>query len=320
MRIAVFGAGAVGSHLAARLAHAGHTISVVMRGEHLAAVATNGLLLQSGDERIAARVTATDDAADLGAQDLVLVTLKAQAQPAAAEAIAGLMGPDTLVIFAQNGIPWWFAGELGAADLRFLDPDGRLSRHIGRARVLGGVVTSANTLMRPGVVVSDPPRPPQLVIGACESKVETRLADVRRALNAAGIGSPDIADIRSEIWRKLALNLSASSLALLTGRRSSVVREDAAVGEVARAILAEIAAVAGAAGYDLSDMTADTDAILSRAPPRFPSLLQDRLAGKPIEFDSLFRAPQAIARAMGVATPTFDVIAALAGALGGDTR
>jgi 2-dehydropantoate 2-reductase len=321
MRIAVFGAGAVGSHLAVRLGFAGHEVSVVARGAQLTAIAANGLTLEAGAERLIHRPNVSADPRDLGQQQLVLVTLKAYAQPGAADAIAALLGPDTPVVFVQNGIPWWLPlspppprGN-GWPDLGFLDPGGRLERAVGRGRVLGGVVTSANAIVSPGVVRADPPRPPRLVIGEIDGKPSERVATWRDILSRAGIESPPVPHIVGEIWRKLVLNLSASSLALLTERHSSVVREDAAIGALSRQMIGEIVAVARSCGIDLAAMAADPGTILAQAPDRQPSLLQDRQAGRPLEYDSLFRAPQSLARARGVATPVLDVVTALVGAL-----
>ncbi|MGV3650235.1 MAG: ketopantoate reductase family protein, partial [Devosia sp.] len=259
------------------------------------------------------------DAADLGTHDAGLVTLKAHAQPAAASAIAALLKPEAPAIFVQNGIPWWLPLAPSSAapwpDLGFLDPQGELRQQIG-TNAMGGVVTSANSLVAPGIVHADPPRPPRLVIGEIDGRLSKRVKRLRDAFIEAGIQSPQTTDITVEIWRKLVLNLSASSLALLTERHSSVVREDPAIGALSRALIAEICAIAASCGADLSDMPPRAEALLAQAPAREPSLLQDRRAGRPLEVDSLFRAPLVLAQARGVDTPVFSVIAALAMALG----
>lgn len=328
MRIAIFGAGAVGCHLAVRLGRAGHDVSVVARGTQQSAIARDGLMLESGDERLSFSPRVSDIAAELGPQDAVLVTLKAYAQPAAAQAIGDLLGAETPVVFVQNGIPWWLplapvpvSGATGATlplpwpDLEYLDPHGELRAVIGGTRVLGGVVTSANSIIAPGIVRADPPRRPRLAIGEIDGGKTARIDELRQVLEGAGIESPPVSDITSEMWRKLVLNLSASSLALLTERHSSVVREEPAIGTLSRAIITEIEAVAMACGADLGNMAARAEQILSQAPDRQPSLLQDRIAGRTLEVDSLFRAPQSIARARGVETPVFDVVVALVSAL-----
>ena len=326
MRITIFGAGAVGCHFAVRLGLGGNEVSVVVRGAQLAAITRSGLTLEFGAETLRFSAKASDNAAELGKQDLVIVTLKAHAQPAAAKAIRELLATDTPVIFAQNGIPWWLphacanrtAGTTKVGtwpDLGFLDPDGELLSQVGLARTLGGVVTSANSIVAPGIVRADPPRRPQLAIGEIHGARSARVDRIRAVLEDSGIGSPAVADISSEIWGKLVRNLSASSLALLTERNSSIVQEDAAVGDISSALIAEIESIAQAGGFDTGGMSARAIELLKQAPSRFPSLLQDRLAGRRLETDSLFKAPQTMARALGVKTPVFDIITALVIAL-----
>ncbi|SFZ82495.1 2-dehydropantoate 2-reductase [Devosia enhydra] len=323
MRIAVFGAGAVGSHLALRLGFAGHDVAVVARGAQREAIARNGIVLHYGEERLRFAPRVSDTVTDLGTHDAVLVTLKAYAQPAAARSIAALLAPGAPAIFVQNGTPWWLPLSPSPAgpwpDLGFLDPEGELRWHIGSS-AMGGVVTSANSLMAPGIIHADPPRPPRLVIGEIDGRASERVARLREVFIDTGIQSPQADDIVGEIWRKLVLNLSASSLALLTERHSSVVREDPAIGALSRALIAEICAIAASCGADLSDLPPRADALLAQAPDREPSLLQDRRAGRMLEVDSLFRAPLALARAREVHTPVFSVIAALAMALGDGRR
>ena len=157
MRICVFGAGAVGSHFAVRLALAGHDVSCVMRGAHLDAVKANGLTLRVGNGEFKAKVSASSDPAALGRQDAVICTLKATGLPSLAEGLQPLLGEETAVVFAQNGVPWWY--DIGLAprhppvpDLAFLDPGGRLRAAIPKQLIVGGVVFSSNEVVAPGVV------------------------------------------------------------------------------------------------------------------------------------------------------------------------
>src|ERR1700724_1094308 len=160
MRICIFGAGAVGSHFAVRLALSGHAVSCVMRGPHLKAVKANGLRLRGGDAEFSTKVKASDDPAALGPQDLVVSTLKATGLSSLVTGLPPLLHDDTAVVFAQNGIPWWYDLGLPAdhpppPDLGFLDPGGRLRAAVSRGRVIGGVIFSANEIVEPGIVVNN---------------------------------------------------------------------------------------------------------------------------------------------------------------------
>src|SRR3954468_5631732 len=162
MRICVFGAGAIGGNFAARLAAAGNEVSVVARGAHLEAIRAKGLTLIAGDKKIVAKVRASDKPSELGRQDAVISTLKATGLAALAESVGPLLGPDTPVVFAQNGIPWWYGHGLAksrppAPDLSRLAPGGALAKAVGLHRTLGGAITSPNHVVEPGVVVHEQP-------------------------------------------------------------------------------------------------------------------------------------------------------------------
>ena len=235
MRICVFGAGAVGSHFAVRLALAGHDVSCVMRGAHLDAVKANGLTLRVGNGEFKAKVSASSDPAALGRQDAVICTLKATGLPSLAEGLQPLLGEDTAVVFAQNGVPWWY--DIGLSpkhppvpDLAFLDPGGRLRAAIPKPLIVGGVVFSSNEVVAPGVVANLSPERNRLLIGECDDRASERVARLRAALNEASIDSPEVTQIRETIWSKLLTNMSMSVLCLLTGQTARAVRDDPASG------------------------------------------------------------------------------------------
>jgi 2-dehydropantoate 2-reductase len=306
MKICVYGAGAVGGHVAARLAAAGNEVSVVARGAHLAAIRKNGLKLIRGDETIVSRVSSSEKPADLGAQDFVLVTLKANVLGAFAEACAPLLGPRTAVAFVQNGIPWWYAREIER-----LDPGGRLARAISAERILGGVAYSANDVVEPGVVLNHVPNSNMIVIGSA-GKEDGRGEQLRSLLERAGISSPPVEDIRQAIWSKLTVNLGTSTLCTITGANIAEVRSNPRLAELAARLGAEGRAIAAALGVTIE-----------RAPQRpgggqssgmiqhKPSMLQDYERGRPMEIDAQLMAPLALARQKGVPTPTLDLAAAL---------
>src|SRR6201996_2367638 len=312
MRICIFGAGAVGSHFAVRLALAGHEVSCVMRGSHLAAVQANGLSLRVGDKKFNAKVKASSDPAALGPQDLVISTLKATGVAGLANGLVPLLGADTPVIFAQNGIPWWYDIGLSAdhpatPDLSFLDPGGALRAAIPMERIIGGVIYSSNEVIEPGVVANLSPDRNMLVVGECDDRESERIGKLRALLEAAKITSGPVAQIRETIWSKLLTNMSMSVLCVLPGQTARGVRDEPALQDVIPRLLDEANSVARSC--------IPTVKLLSRAgpaPEHKPSILQDYELGRAMEIDVLVRAPAAFARAAGLSTPMLDVIGGLA--------
>ncbi|VIO66580.1 hypothetical protein CI1B_17020 [Bradyrhizobium ivorense] len=312
MRICIFGAGAVGSHFAVRLARAGHEVSCVMRGAHLDAVKADGLTLKVGDTAVTARVKASADPADLGPQDVVISTLKATGIDALAAGLAPLLHGETAIVFAQNGIPWWY--DLGlpqqhpaVPDLGFLDPGGRLRSAVPKERIIGGVIFSSNEVIAPGVVANLSPDRNRLLIGECDDRPSGRIAQLRAALNDAAIESPEVKEIRETIWSKLLTNMSMSVLCLLTGLTARGVRDDPAMQEVIPRLLDEANAIATRYIPAVKRVTRS-----GPAPDHKPSILQDFELGRALEIDVLVRAPAAFARTAGLATPMLDLMAALA--------
>jgi 2-dehydropantoate 2-reductase len=312
MRICVFGAGAVGSHFAVRLAQAGHDVSCVMRGAHLDSVKANGLTLRVGDGEFKAKVAASSDPSVLGPQDAVICTLKATSLSSLAAGLQPLLGDDTAVVFAQNGIPWWY--DIGLSprhppvpDLAFLDPGGRLRAAIPKERIVGGVVFSSNEVVEPGVVANLTPERNRLQIGECDDRRSERVARLRAALNEASIDSPEVTQIRETIWSKLLTNMSMSVLCLLTGQTARAVRDDPDLADIVPRLLDEANSVAQSCFPSVKRVTRS-----GPAPDHKPSILQDYELGRAMEIDVLVRAPAAFARAAGLSTPMLDMMAALA--------
>lgn len=244
MRICIFGAGAVGSHIAVRLARAGHKVSCVMRGAHLEAARANGLKLRVGDSEVSAKVNASGDPAQLGPQDVVISTLKATALPGLVGSIKPLLRDDTAIVFAQNGIPWWYGIGLPPRhptppDISFLDPGGRLRACIPKERIIGGVIFSSNEVIAPGVVHNLTPERNRVLIGECDDRNCERITKLRGIFNDARLESPPVAEIREAIWSKLLTNMSLSVLCLLTGQTARGVRDDQAFAEVIPRMLSE---------------------------------------------------------------------------------
>ncbi|WP_213739213.1 ketopantoate reductase family protein [Bradyrhizobium sp. dw_411] len=312
MRICIFGAGAVGSHLAVRLARAGHDVSCVMRGPHLEAVKARGLTLRAGSTEFSANVTAADEPAKLGPQDLVISTLKATALGSLATGLKPLMRDDTAVVFAQNGIPWWY--DMGLSpdhprppDLAFLDSNGALRSAVSQGRIIGGVIFSSNEVVAPGIVANLTPDRNVLQVGECDDRTTERIDRLRAALEEAGLQSPPVPRIREAIWSKLLTNMSMSVLCLLTGQTARAVREDPALADVVPRLLDEADSIARSCFPDIKRVPRN-----GPAPNHKPSLLQDYELGRAMEIDVLVRAPAAFARSAGLSTPMLDMMAALA--------
>ena len=312
MRICIFGAGAVGSHFAVRLAQAGHEIACVMRGPHLKAVQANGLTLRVGNGETKAKVRASDDPADLGSQDVVISTLKATSVASLAAGLKPLLRENTPVVFAQNGIPWWY--DIGlpkkhppTPDLSFLDPGGALRAAVPKERIIGAVIFSSNEVIAPGVVANLSPERNRLLVGECDDRASERIEELRATLNAAAIESPPIAEIRETIWSKLLTNMSMSVLCLLTGQTARAVRDEPALRDVIPRLLDEANAVGQSCIPEVKRVTRT-----GPAPEHKPSILQDYELGRAMEIDVLVRGPAAFARAAGLATPMLDLIAGLA--------
>ena len=279
---------------------------------HLQAVRANGLTLRAGDTEVSARVNASDDSSALGPQDLVISTLKANALGSLVTGLPPLLRDDTAVVFAQNGIPWWYdlgldAGQPPPPDLGFLDPGGRLRALVAPERIVGGVIFSANEIVAPGIVVNASPERNMLLVGECDDRNSERIAHLRAALDGASITSTPVARIRETIWTKLLTNMSMSVLCLVTGQTARAVRDDADLRDIIPRLLDEANAVAQSCVPGVQRL-----ARTGPAPNHKPSILQDYELGRAMEIDVLVRSPQAFARAAGLSTPMLDMLAGLA--------
>ena len=314
MKTTIFGAGAVGGHLAARLGAAGAEVSAVCRGAQLAAIQERGITLHIGDEQYHAHIRATDRPQTLGKQDLVIVTAKSSVLPQLASSIATLIGPDTSVVFAMNGIPWWYLyrakGRARAPDLSRLDPDGALAREIGHERVIGCMINSANEVIAPGVVKNSPMTKNKFTLGEPDGTVSRRIQAISAWLEAHEIHAPITETIRVEIWDKLLRNLATSPICALTGEPIGVVGRHPELYETSRSLMREGLAVARAHGIDVGDNFQSSYGARPTSPHK-SSMLQDFERNRPPEIDGILTSVQAFARAAGIATPTVDAVTAL---------
>lgn len=318
MRICVYGAGAIGGHIATRLAAAGHAVSLVARGAQLQAVqARGGLLLRMGEEPLFGPMQASEDPAALGPQDVVFVTLKATALGDFARRAGPLFGPETAVVFVQNGIPWWYAQGLGrqrppAPDLSRLDPDGRLRQAVDPARVIGATIYTSNEVIEPGVIQNDSVGANTLIVGEPDDRQTPRIQALRAALQAAGVASPPTPDIRATLWRRLLVNIAGSVVCSIIEQPIGAHQADPAMRALFQRLSAEGAAIAAAHGVDVAQGTVPPGPPHVFPPHHKPSFLQDYERRRPMEVEAILMAPLAFAHAAGIDAPALETVAALA--------
>lgn len=314
MRVCVYGAGAIGGHLAVRFARGGADVSVVARGAHLAAIQRDGLHVEAVDGSHHIKLEASDDPAHLGPQDAVVVTVKAPSLPQVALGIRALLGGDTGVAFVMNGIPWWYfhrlPGKLEGRRLSRIDPEDALWRNVGPERVIGGVVYAASAVTAPGVIEVEQPRS-RVVFGEPDGRVSHRAEALASLLRAGGIMSEVSADIRTEIWNKLINNLAGGTLAVLAGAAPRVVYAEPACVAAGERVMQEAAATAEALGSKPNRDFRQRIGATARLDHK-PSILQDLELGRPMEIDGLFDAPLQLAHLAGIAAPTLELLVALA--------
>ncbi|MBO1079010.1 ketopantoate reductase family protein [Roseomonas haemaphysalidis] len=313
MKICVFGAGAIGGHVATRLALGGADVSVVARGAQRDAIAADGLHVSARDGEHSARPR-VGTPAELGVQDAVIVTVKAPALPQVAEAIGPLLGPDTAVAFVMNGIPWWYfdrhGGALDGRRLPEIDPGDVLRRAVGVERTLGGVVYSACTVTSPGRIrVENAVN--RVILGEPDGSESPRAQAIADVLNKGGMVGEVTTDIRTAVWSKLVTNLAFGPFAILSRLGAGPSTQDPVVRTAMTRAMEEAVAVANALGQPVQTDVGKRVAELSRSAHK-ASILQDLELGRPMEVASLFRVPLELARMAGVDTPTLDLAVALA--------
>jgi 2-dehydropantoate 2-reductase len=311
MKICIYGAGAIGGHLAARLQNNGADVSIVARGEHLAAIQKDGLTLELPDRVINARVKASHDPGGLGAQDVVIVAVKAPALPEVAAGIAPLLRPDTPVLFAMNGIPWWYfhahGGPFDGKRLPLLDPDDALWHAVSPQRALGGVLYSSNTVARPGFVRCASGRM-SLIIGEPSGEKTARAVALAEAINASGAKADVSARIRDDIWTKLLANMSSNPLTFLAQTTLGAVFAEPACVAAVRTVATEAAAIARALGCHVA---LDIDKAFAGASAHKPSIVQDLERGRALEIDAMFTIPAEFGKMLDIKTPMLDLMVTL---------
>jgi 2-dehydropantoate 2-reductase len=313
MKVTVYGAGAIGGHVAVRLAQGGADVSIVGRGAHLEAIRAKGLSLRAPDGAYTVPVRAESDPALLGKQDAVFVTLKGPSLSDLPARIAPLLGPDTPVAFVMNGMPWWYfhkeGGSLDGTRLSRLDPGDALRQAIGPERTLGGVVYSACTVVEPGVVFTEH-ADFRLILGEPDNSVSARATAMSEALKAGGFPSWVSQNIRNDIWSKLMGNIVTGPMAVATGLPMRDMLGLPALQDAAVRGMTEAAAIATALGCSVAGDPVKRAEGAGRLAHK-PSILQDYELGRPMEIDAQNAVPLEVAKRLGVATPTLDLLCAL---------
>jgi 2-dehydropantoate 2-reductase len=314
MKVCIFGAGAIGGAIAARLTEAGRAVSVVARGAHLAAIRRDGLTLERKGERRRFQVAATDDPATLGRQDVVIVALKAHGLAGAASSMQSLIGSETVIVPAQNGIPWWYfhkhGGALEGTVLQSVDPGGQLREALPPSRVVGCVVYLGASVPEPGVVRQASGE--RFILGEPDGSASERLERVATLLRAGGFTVETTDRIRDAVWFKLWGNVCFNPSSVLTQKTMDRMLDDAPTHAVLASLMREAQAVAEPTGVRFP-ATIDKRLTEARHLGAFKtSMLQDLEAGRPLEIDSLVGAIAELGRKIGVATPLLDAVYALA--------
>jgi 2-dehydropantoate 2-reductase len=313
MKIAVFGAGAIGGCLAVRLRQAGRDVSVVARGEHLAAIRENGLTLKSGGETFNARMPATDRAEDFGLQDYVIVTVKANALPAAAPQIAKLVGPKTTVVICANGIPFWYfyglEGPWRDHVIESVDPGGRLWELLPPKQVLGCVVFHAAEVIASGVIQHSYSN--RFSLGEPNGQTGERLEILSQMLSKAGVKAPICANIRDEIWYKLWGNLAFNPMSALTGLTVDQLAFRPDLRAAATMMMTEAATVAESLGARLATSIDERIDLTGSVGAHKTSMLQDLERRRPMEIDPLLGAVVELGKLTGKPVPLCESVLAL---------
>ncbi|MDF2096078.1 ketopantoate reductase family protein [Aquibaculum arenosum] len=314
MRIAVYGAGAVGSVLAAKLADAGHEVVLIARGQRLAQVRDEGLRLRVEGRESRTRLPVSDDPAQFGPQDTVILALKAHSLPAVVEGVGALCGPETVLLAAQNGLPWWYNHGVGGAwegqILESVDPGGVLWSGLSPERVLGCVLYIAAAVEPSGLV--DVTQIGNYLIGEPNGRDSKRGLRLVEAFTTAGLPAELNPRIRDAIWVKLWGNLSLNLAAVLTGGTVRQMTERPEVATLLQQMMREAQQVGEALGVQFGMSVEERFAIACKLGDFKPSSLQDLEAGRRIEVEALLGVVVELGRRLSLDTPTLETVLALA--------
>jgi 2-dehydropantoate 2-reductase len=314
MKICIFGAGAIGGYMGAKLAQAGAEVSLVARGAHLAAIKDKGLTLAEADrDPVTVKINASENPADLGPQDYVIVTLKAHSVPAVVPKMPPLIGGNTTIVSGVNGVPWWYFHKIGTdlegTRLESVDPDNTQWDGFGPDRVLGCVVYPAAEVSKPGTIKHIEGN--RFSLGEPDGSKSKRAVALSQALSAAGLKAPVRPRLRDEIWVKLWGNLSFNPISALTHATLDVLCTDSGTRAVAKGMMLEAQEIAEKLGVKFPiDVERRIDGGAAVGSHR-TSMLQDLDAGRPMEIDALIGSVQELWPLTKTPTPTIDTVLAL---------
>lgn len=308
------GAGAVGGLIGARLAAIGCPTSALARGRTLEALRAHGWRLRTAGGEVGGPVTASDDPAELGPHDVVLLTVKAHSLPGLAPTLGPLFGPETVVVPAINGVPWWFfdgiGGEFDGLRLRAVDPDGAIAAAIPTDRVVGCVVHLSARVEEPGVTrhhAGD-----GLILGEPAGRpASARVEPLAELLGKAGFTVTVSPRIQQDIWYKLWGNMTMNPISALTGATADRILDDELVNAFVRAVMGEAAAIGERIGCPIAQSAEDRNEVTRRLGAFKTSMLQDAEAGRPLELDAMVTVVREIAQATGTPTPYMDALLGL---------
>ena len=312
-RVAIVGAGAIGGWIGARLARAGARVSVLARGDTLLALRQNGLQLHQGGECLTVPVNASSNAADLGVQDLVVIAVKGPALATVAQQLGPLLGSDTVVLTAMNGVPWWFlqgfGGPAEGRTLNSVDPQGSIARAIPAPHIVGCVVHASCSVDAPGVVrhhFGD-----GLIVGEPSGQPTARVQALHALLHSAGFNATVSPQIQKDIWFKLWGNMTVNPISAITGATSDRLLDDDLVRGFMSNVMREAQAIGQQLGIVIDQAPEDRHAVTRKLGAFRTSMLQDVQAGKPVELDALVSAVRELGSLTGVATPFTDALLGL---------
>lgn len=314
MKVCIYGAGAIGGWIGVRLARAGCETSVVARGATLEALQAHGLRLQHGQEVLAAQVRASASPAELGVQDLVVVAVKAPAMADVARAIGPLLGPDTIVLTAMNGVPWWFfqgfGGTYAGTRLDAVDPDGAIAQAIPARHIIGCVVHASCALREPGFVQHHFGN--RLIIGEPSGAQSQRVRELQALLARAGLEVDLSEQIQKDAWYKLWGNMTVNPVSAMTGATTDRILDDELVRGFISAVMLEAREIGARVGIPIAQMPEDRHQVTRKLGAFKTSMLQDVEAGKPVELDALVTVVKEMGAMTGVPTPFTDALLGLA--------